>query len=179
MAHSQGSRLIFCSTSLMCKGSTCAWMDKWIAGTIITQLGDLHYEIDQFSKPFFQWHINQIQVHQEDGAAHQPTEAVQPLAQSDSAPEPPQWVHFNRDCLTSLMAPSPVASPTPQQQAATPTLMMTPAMAWCWSYCDAAKPLGIPSTPLHSTPPLLTAHHSCILQAKRTDWGLSSGIELL
>ena len=38
-------------------------MDKWVPGTIITRLGDLHYEVDFFGRQFKR-HIDQIRGHE-------------------------------------------------------------------------------------------------------------------
>lgn len=49
-------------------------MDKWIPGTIISKLGDIHYEIDYLGKRFKR-HVDQIRANQRDKIVLQPGQA--------------------------------------------------------------------------------------------------------
>lgn len=115
-------------------------MDKWIPGTIVTRLGDLHYEIDFFGKQFKR-HIDQIRScelsDRSDSLAPKYTSRHSSEVQG-SVTVQPRYVHQNlaprnvspetstRENMSTVIGPSGQVEPVSEteaetSQAATPT----------------------------------------------------------
>ncbi|KAJ8885521.1 hypothetical protein PR048_011719 [Dryococelus australis] len=82
-------------------------MDKWIPGTILTHLGDLHYEIYYFGK-CFKRHVDHIRTRRAEESLHQPAPTVQRNVQKNNVQSPheeyistlmriPQKAHLKMD----------------------------------------------------------------------------------
>ncbi|XP_049826703.1 uncharacterized protein K02A2.6-like [Aethina tumida] len=85
-------------------------MDKWIPDTIITRLGDLHYEIDHFGKSFKR-HVDQIRG-TIPKLGDRPSDSLEfPLTGTQSTPvSTPRRVHFYEYQAASANTPSAPAN---------------------------------------------------------------------
>lgn len=85
-------------------------MEKWVAGRIVTRLGDLHYEIDYQGKRFKR-HADQIRAHQKNGAILESSNT----GPNDKIPDHPRRIRFFADPPVDDSTPFTTAPSTPNQ----------------------------------------------------------------
>ncbi|XP_024868818.1 uncharacterized protein K02A2.6-like [Temnothorax curvispinosus] len=93
-------------------------MDKWVPGTIVTRLGDLHYEIDYKGRRFKR-HVNQIRAFLE-------TKPPDPFSVTDSSVPEAKGPKRSRRVRFYGTDPKPDAAPAAPPVAAAPPILAAP-----------------------------------------------------